>query len=504
MTEQQIKDTLKLGERITLECKKAKNEVPKSVWETYSAFANTIGGNILLGIEENRNETNPAKRFVITGVENPQKIISDLWNTVNSNKVNQNILNNDDVEIVDVDGKHVVYINVPQADWRIKPVFLNENIYKGTFKRNHEGDYHCKEDEIKAMIRDANENGNDGILIEYYGMDDIDEESLRQYRTEFRVLNNAHVWNKEDNQNFLTKLGGYTKDRRTGKEGLTLAGLLMFGKGLSVRERFANFRMDYLDMSHLVGDERYHDRLTYDGRWENNLYQFYHRVMPKLTFDLPHPFQMEGIQRVDDTPQHKAVREAFTNAIIHSDVFLPGAILRIEKHDDRLCLRNPGTLKLPIDLIYKGGNSKARNPRIQTMLRMIGYGENIGSGFPMIIDAWKQAGYKEPTLDNKLDIDEVELILYLQSKQALNKSSQVAQTIAQTTAQTIAQTTVEKVFQLIKENPSITKKQLVDIIGKSARTIQYSIEKLKTENRIRRVGSATYGGHWEINDISGK
>lgn len=160
--------------------------------------------------------------------------------------------------------------------------------------------------------------------------------------------------------------------------------------------------------------------------------------------------------------------------------------------------------KLPIDLIYKGGNSKARNPRIQTMLRMIGYGENIGSGFPMIIDAWKQAGYKEPTLDNKLDIDEVELILYLQSKQALNKSSQVAQTIAQTTAQTIAQTTVEKVFQLIKENPSITKKQLVDIIGKSARTIQYSIEKLKTENRIRRVGSATYGGHWEINDISGK
>lgn len=316
MTEQQIKDTLKLGERITLECKKAKNEVPKSVWETYSAFANTIGGNILLGIEENRNETNPAKRFVVTGVENPQKIISDLWNTVNSNKVNQNILNNDDVEIVDVDGKHVVYINVPQADWRIKPVFLNENIYKGTFKRNHEGDYHCKEDEIKAMIRDANENGNDGILIEYYGMDDIDEESLRQYRTEFRVLNNAHVWNKEDNQDFLTKLGGYTKDRRTGKEGLTLAGLLMFGKGLSVRERFANFRMDYLDMSHLVGDERYHDRLTYDGRWENNLYQFYHRVMPKLTIDLPHPFQMEGIQRVDDTPQHKAVREALTNAIL--------------------------------------------------------------------------------------------------------------------------------------------------------------------------------------------
>ena len=331
MTEQQIKDTLALGERITLECKKAKNEVPKSLWETYSAFANTIGGYILLGIEENRNETNPALRSVVTGVENPPKIISDLWNTVNSNKVNQNILHNDDIEIVDVDGKQVICINVPQADWRIKPVFLNENIYKGTFKRNNEGDYHCREEEIKAMIRDANENGNDGVLIEYYGMDDIDEESLRQYRTEFRVLNNAHVWNKDDNKDFMTKLGGYTKDRRTGKEGLTLAGLLMFGKGLAVRERFANFRMDYLDMSHLVGDERYHDRLTYDGRWENNLYQFYHRVMPKLTIDLPQPFKMEGVQRIDDTPQHKAVREAFTNSILckplHKSVYVKSGIM---------------------------------------------------------------------------------------------------------------------------------------------------------------------------------
>lgn len=77
---------------------------------------------------------------------------------------------------------------------------------------------------------------------------------------------------------------------------------MMFGTGLAVRERFSNFRMDYINMCNLIGDERYSDRLTYDGRWENNLYQFFSRVLPKVTADLPRPYRMEGVQRVDDTP----------------------------------------------------------------------------------------------------------------------------------------------------------------------------------------------------------
>ena len=110
-------------------------------------------------------------------------------------------------------------------------------------------------------------------------------------------------------------------------------------------------------------------------------------MIPKVTFDLPRPFRMEGIQRVDDTPLHKAVREAFTNSIIHADMMLEAGVLRIEQHEDRPVFRNPGLLMLPLKEIYEGGVSKARNPKIQNMLRMIGYGENLGSGFPMILSA---------------------------------------------------------------------------------------------------------------------
>ena len=484
MNEKRIKEILLNGECVTLECKRAKTEVPKSVWETYSAFANTIGGMILLGIEENRKETDIKKRFQIIGVNDVQKIVNDFWNTINSDKVNENILCSNDVDTVEINGLQIVCIHVPQADWRIKPIYLNGNVYKGTFRRNHEGDYHCTERQVRAMIRDSFEDGNDGMLLEHYDMNDIDIDTLHRYRTLFQYRNEGHVWNEVDDKTFLKNLGGYIIDRATGKEGLTMAGLMMFGKGLSVQERFANFRMDYLDFCNLIGDERYSDRLTYDGRWENNLYQFFSRVIPKVTADLPRPFRMEGIQRVDDTPQHKAVREAFTNAIIHSDLLMDAGILRVEKHDDRLCFRNPGLLKLPIEMIYEGGNSKARNPRIQNMLRMIGYGENVGSGFPTIISAWKDAQWGEPELKNKIEVDEVELVLPIPNRTFNenvdgNSNGDIDGEIQLSERQ-------QDILSLLNVDGDTTATKMAKLLGISKRTIDREISFLRANGYIRK------------------
>ena len=516
MNETTIKKALRKGEKVTLECKKAMTEVPKSLWETYSAFANTIGGLILLGVDEHRDETVMVKRYEIVGVEDAQKILADFWNTINSDKVNANILTDSDVEVVNMGDKQIVCIHVPMADWRAKPIYLNGNVYKGTFRRNHEGDYHCTEEQVKAMIRDSNTEGNDGILIEYYGMDDIDPNSLRQYRTEFRQENSSHIWNQDDDKTFLRNLGGYIEDRKTGKEGLTLAGLMMFGKGLAIRDRFANFRMDYLDMSHLLAGERYHDRLTYDGLWENNLYQFFRIVSPKVQFDLPRPFKLEkGGRRNDDTPQHEAVREAFTNAIIHCDLLMDAGILRVEKHDDHLCFRNPGLLKLPVETIYRGGNSKARNPKIQNMLRMIGFGENVGSGFPKIVAAWKQTDWGEPQLLNKIDVDEVELVLPVPvtkeeesndwsnglsdglSKKGPNEGSKKGSNEGSKEGLKEVFDATKIIYESIKRNQYITRNELAAQTGFSIKNIQKQLNKLKEIGLIRRIGS-TRKGHWEV------
>lgn len=474
MTTDEIERLLLKGERITLEAKRAEKDVPKSIWETYSAFANTVGGTILLGVEEHRKEKVADKRFDILGVEDADKILKDFWNTINSNKVSQNILQDGDVEIVDFDGKKIICIQVPQANFHDKPIFLNDNVYKNTYRRNHEGDYRCAERQVRAMIRDSFDDGNDGLLLEHYDMRDIDLDTLHRYRTLFRFKNDGHVWNEIDDKTFLRNLGGCVVDRETGRETLTVAGLMMFGTGLAVRERFANFRMDYINMCNLIGDERYSDRLTYDGRWENNLYQFFSIVLPKMTFDLPRPFRMVGVQRDDDTPQHKAVREAFTNSLIHADLMMDAGVLRIEKHDDKLVFRNP---------------------KIQNMLRMVGYGENPGSGFPLILEAWKQSGWGMPELKNKIELDEVELDLPIE--RPARRASESGKKSSKKSDKKSSKENEAIVLMTINSNPSATLFEIHEITNLSVSGVRKIIDRLREQGVIKRIGPDK-GGHWEI------
>ena len=409
MTTTDIKDLMLYGERINIEYKEAAGDLPKSLWETYSAFANTIGGVIVLGIKEHRNRYEE-DRFEIKGVADADKMLKSFWDTINSDKVSRNILFDDDVECIDYEGKTLIAIHVPMANYTMRPVYINKNLLSGSFKRNYEGDYHCTDEEVKSMLRDANENGNDGLMLENYDMNDIDLPTLHAYRNHFKISNLDHVFNHLDDKEFLRNMGGMTTDRITRREGLTMAGLMMFGKGLPVRDRFDNIRMDYIDKTNLIGDSRWSDRLTYDGTWENNLFNFFTRVMPKLTADLKRPFKLEGMERIDDTPVHKAVREAMTNMIIHADLFITG-VLKVEKYDNEFLFSNPGSLKLPIEDIMNGGNSKARNPRIQNMLRMIGFGDNIGSGYPTILRAWKDEHWRKPTLLDRTELRQVDLTM---------------------------------------------------------------------------------------------
>ena len=91
----------KYRENNRIEAKKALGGLPNSIWETYSAFANTLGGIILLGVEEHKD-----KSLHTVDLPNPTYMIEEFWKIVNNpNKVSLNILTEKDVQPESVDGK---------------------------------------------------------------------------------------------------------------------------------------------------------------------------------------------------------------------------------------------------------------------------------------------------------------------------------------------------------------------------------------------------------------
>ena len=105
----------------------------------------------------------------------------------------------------------LVAIEVPRADRRDKPVYVGPDMFKGSYKRNHEGDYHCSKEEIKAMLRDQADTPQDALMLETHTLDSLNQDSIRSYRTLFNNLKPNHVWAKLGLEEFLMKIGAATE-----------------------------------------------------------------------------------------------------------------------------------------------------------------------------------------------------------------------------------------------------------------------------------------------------
>lgn len=136
-----------------------------------------------------------------------------------------------------------------------RPVHCTLDAFNGTYRRNYEGDYLCSPMEVRRMFADADiSRPADGRILKNFSWDDIDRPSLNQYRLLFSVARPSHPWLSLPDEELMRKLGGYRKDRETGEEGFTVAGLLMFGKFESIREALANLciHADYSEESSLL------------------------------------------------------------------------------------------------------------------------------------------------------------------------------------------------------------------------------------------------------------
>ena len=170
----------------------------------------------------------------VSGIDDPMSLVKTLWDNLNNPRVtNYNLLKNDDITIEDCCGKSIVVVNVPAAERQKRPIYVKNNINSGTFKRNHEGDYHCRMDEIREMIRESEDQSFDSTPVPSLGIDCFDMDTVARYLNEVSAHRPGHPWLRVFLDEFLSMSGATTLEQ----DGVhpTEAGLLMFGKVSCIR-----------------------------------------------------------------------------------------------------------------------------------------------------------------------------------------------------------------------------------------------------------------------------
>ena len=480
------------------EVKSANGGLPQTLWDTYSAMANTYGGVIICGVKEREDGS-----WFTTGINNAAKLKRDFWNQANDpKKVSVNLLRETDISVYQIGEDVVLVIRVPAADRETKPVFINGDMFKGTFKRNNEGDYHCTETEIRAMLRDQPRKTMDGKVLPNMELSELDQESIKSYKTIMESRRPGHVFLSLPMDEFLEAIGAARK-ADDGKLHPTCAGLLMFGKEYKILYEYDLYFLDYRE--HLLPDVRWTDRIqSQSGDWSGNLFDFFSRVSAKLVLDLKKPFKLVNMVRVDETPLHDAVREALVNCLVNADFYEPRGVV-IDKYPDRIVLRNPGTIIVGKRQMLRGGESEPRNSSMMKMFNLIGYGERAGSGVPDIYSVWRQAGYIEPAIEEQFGNGQpnrtvVTLPLVDQAvseKEPEKKPEKSPEKNPELKKQREMNERSNAILVLLRQNPSISRMTIAEITGLSNAQVRKSLDILKKDGKIHREGSDR-NGKWIV------
>lgn len=379
-----------------IEAKKALGGLPHSIWETYSAFANTLGGIILLGVVERQDTT-----FDTVDLPDPEGLMQEFWRLVNDpNKASANILTSEDVYMQKVNGNRIVVIHVPRADRFHRPVYVEGNPLTGTYRRNGEGDYRCTREEYLAMVRDADSMAQDMYVLENMDLSVFHKKSIQDYRKRMQAIRPQHTWETLDDENFLVRLGAVALGK-DGQRHPTSAGLLMFGNEYEILREFPHYFLDYQEYDE-DSEQWVYRIVSSSGDWSGNVYDFFWQVYDRLIEDMEVTAHQEAVRQT--------MREALVNCLVNADYYGRQGIVVINRQDG-ITMSNPGRFRIEMDAAKSGGISDPRNAMLLRMFSLLGIGARAGSGIPNILSVWNQQGWHEPVITESFGPDRITLSL---------------------------------------------------------------------------------------------
>lgn len=366
-----------------LEFKSArKGKLPTNIWTTISAFANTDGGRIILGVDDNGEE-------IGLNWKELDKLEKDVVSLCDG-KFNHRIM-----PIVKIEGNHVVVLIEP-IPATMRPLYAKrQGIANGTYVRVGSADVKATGDDIRHFAVAA----QGGAELFSYNVDYkevLDPERIQSY---IDLLNskNSNIYQDFSVEEILTKQRALVDGK------VTLFGLLAFGRLMSLQEivspaiNIVVTQYAGTDKVEDLNSVAYIDSRAFNGPIIQQFDDAFNYIKSKLP--IIGVIGENGIRQDYLVIPEIAIREALANAVVHRDYATTGARIQVDIYADRIEIINPGRSLMAIEDL-ESTQSITRNPLVMNFFQENGYTEQKARGIRTIKRSLREAGLKEPIFEN--------------------------------------------------------------------------------------------------------
>ena len=361
-----LRSRIRLGEDSRTEFKRADDQALPSIAKTLVAFANSSGGDLFLGVEDDGSVTGVGS---VKDADRWMRQVTQLCQTPIEPALSCR------VDKVEVDGQVVLVVNIPA--WTPNRPYRSGHVYlvrAGAESREASRDelvrmlqsqaVHFDEEPVRGVTpADLDEAAADRFLSAHYPAFSPDRRA--SYLRAIKCLDEA--------------------------DQPTVTGVLFFG--FEPQRFFPDAHVTAIRFRGTRVSDDIVNRKSFSGSILNQA-ELGARF---LDLHVPAPSRVEGWKRKELGIPGLVLREALHNALAHRD-YVVASQTRVFVFDDRVEVTNPGTLlnRMTLDSIRIGGISQRRNPAIAAILMRSGLVELVGNGVPRMLEAMEAAGLPAP------------------------------------------------------------------------------------------------------------
>ena len=284
----------------------------------------------------------------------------------------------------------------------------------------------------------------------------------------------------------LKSTGFYKKDPITKEEGITLAGIMLFGKDRTILNVNPYCRTDAL--------LRIDDLDRYDDRdfIATNLLDMYDRLIDFISKYTKDRFTLNS-ENIRVSAMSIIAREMVLNSIMHRSI-TDGHMSRLIIYEDRMIMENPNSFSTMGFITINNCIPFAKNPTLANFFREIGYADELGSGVKRITENSIFYSGKPPIFEDK---EMFRLVVPLTRDTQLNENEIDTSKIDTATENNLINETLKMLLYILDEQKDVTAKDIALQLNKSEKTIKRYLMELKEKGYIERIGSKKFG-LWKV------